>query len=368
MSEWSSNIYEKFNDQIESVWRCLETESHHYVFQCYDWLYHWQQTIGDDRSIQPVIVTVSHRSRVVALFPMALRRVFGARVLEFLGGEQSDYNAPLVIDRYITEGKMREIWNLVQDVLPEHDVKLLLRIPQLLQKKENFLCSIWNVRSVSSSYALTLPHSVAEINTLLPKKIRSDSKRQTKRLVVQGDLSYLVAKTDVEYARLVEQMIEQKRNRYQLTGVRDILADPIVQDFYKKFILKSESQFQIHLSGLILNETVLATHWGCLHKEKFYYLMPTYNDKWRKYSPGRLLLEKLMNWSIENDIKLFDFTIGSENYKKIYCDQELKINEHIKLVSISMDQDFSAGRSQLFSCQIQPAHGLSKIVTSFRGY
>ena len=171
MSEWSLNTYDKFDDQIKRVWRNLEIECHHYVFQCYDWLFHWQQTIGNDRSIQPVIVTVSHHGRVVALFPMALRRALGARIIEFLGGDQSDYNAPLIINSYMTETRMQDIWGHVQDVLPIHDIKLMLRIPQLIIKKENFLCSLWKARRVTSSYALILPNSVEELNTLIPKKI-----------------------------------------------------------------------------------------------------------------------------------------------------------------------------------------------------
>jgi CelD/BcsL family acetyltransferase involved in cellulose biosynthesis len=334
MIEWSSNIYNKFDDQIKRVWMDLEMECHHYVFQCYDWLYHWQQTIGDDRSIQPVIVTVSHRGKVVALFPMALRRALGARIIEFLGGEQSDYNAPLIINSYITEARMQDIWDHVQDVLPTHDIKLMLRIPQFLIKKENFLCSLLEARRVASSYGLTLPQSIEELNILIPKKIRSDSKRQTKRLTKQGYLSTIIAETDIEYKKLLEKMIEQKRHRYQLTGVRDVLADPIVQNFYKGLIPNSESKFKIHLSGLILNETVLATHWGCLYKERFYFLMPAYDEKWKKYSPGRLLLEELMNWSVKNNIKLFDFSIGSEKYKQTYCNQQLIIYEHVKLISL----------------------------------
>ena len=49
--------------------------------------------------------------------------------------------------------------------------------------------------------------------------------------------------------------------------------------------------------------------------------------EWEKYSPGKILLQYLIKWCIENKIEVFDFTIGSENYKKEWCDNELKLNE-----------------------------------------
>jgi len=128
-------------------------------------------------------------------------------------------------------------------------------------------------------------------------------------------------------------MPEQMCSDYQRTGVRDILASQAVQNLYEKFVIKPESTFQIHLSALMLDEKVLATHWGGVHNGRFYFLMPTYAKHWEKYSPGRLLLAKLMEWSIDNHIGTFDFTIGSEDYKKSYCDQEVGIYEYIKFVS-----------------------------------
>ena len=65
-------------------------------------------------------------------------------------------------------------------------------------------------------------------------------------------------------------MLEQKRTRYQQTGVRDILAKQVVQNFYEKIVIKHESTFQIHLSALMLDEKVLATHWGGVHNGRFY--------------------------------------------------------------------------------------------------
>ena len=64
--------------------------------------------------------------------------------------------------------------------------------------------------------------------------------------------------------------------------------------------------------------------------------MPTYDssNQWNKYSTGRLLQEKLLEWSINEGIKEFDFTIGAESYKKIWSNNSMKIFKMIELTRV----------------------------------
>ena len=131
-------------------------------------------------------------------------------------------------------------------------------------------------------------------------------------------------------------MISQKVDRYTITGTRNIFNDPLVFDFFKNFHSLLNSKFKVHISAFILNETVLATHLGFIQGKRFYYLMPTFNhDKiWSKYSLGRLHLEKLTCWAVENGIEDFDFTIGAEKYKRNWCDKQTEIYEHFQVKSV----------------------------------
>ena len=57
--------------------------------------------------------------------------------------------------------------------------------------------------------------------------------------------------------------------------------------------------------------------------------MPTFNLNWGQFSPGRLLLEKLIEWCVEHGFKIFDFTGGGEKYKKDWCNGELQLYERL---------------------------------------
>ena len=54
---------------------------------------------------------------------------------------------------------------------------------------------------------------------------------------------------------------------------------------------------------------------------RYYYLSPSFEGgDWLRYSPGRLLIEHLLEWSFRRGLKVFDFTVGNEEYKFEYSD------------------------------------------------
>ena len=134
--------------------------------------------------------------------------------------------------------------------------------------------------------------------------------------------------------KLISKMIVQKSRRYRDTGVWDMLSVPEHKTFFEKLVNIPDDQLHIHCSAFLVGEKVVATHVGIIEKDTFYYLMPAHEGgDWEKYSPGRLLLEHLMEWSIQNKLKVFDFTVGGEQYKKDWCDTETKLFETLEAVT-----------------------------------
>ena len=52
------------------------------------------------------------------------------------------------------------------------------------------------------------------------------------------------------------------------------------------------------------------------------------------FSPGRLLLIKLLKWSIINKLSIYDFTIGGEAYKKIWCNKDENLYFSLKSITL----------------------------------
>ena len=144
-----------------------------------------------------------------------------------------------------------------------------------------------------------------------------------------------MASDENEFKEIVDELIFQKEQRYNQTGARNIFLNNSVKEFYQKMYLLIKRGINVHLSALSLDGEILAAHLGIHYNDQFYYLMPSFNDhkKWKKFSLGRLHLEELIHWAIENKVNKYDFTIGAESYKKIWCNNEMSIYNHIKLIS-----------------------------------
>jgi len=329
-------IFSKFDKELSLIWKALEKECDHYVFQSYDWLANWYKTIGiSNYNILPKIIVVSKNSIPIALLPLGIRKSLGARVLEFLGGDQSDYNAPLILPKYSTLRKSKNIWEIIKDQLPVHDIQSFSNLPSKINQSDNTIIHLWKCRYVYDSHYCSLPKTWKSYCDNISSKILNDSKRQFRRLEKKGNLEFLIASNNDEYNFFISSMFKQKRKRYQKTGAIDILSVEATRLFYKEFYKFLNFKKLIHLSVLRLNNEIIATHWGITYKKRFYFLLPTYADgEWSKYSAGRLLQQKLIEWAINNNFEIFDFTIGNEAYKKSWCNHSMEIFSSERLVSI----------------------------------
>lgn len=336
-ADLSIHIYHSFDERLEAIWRRLQGDCDHYVFQSYDWVAYWQHTVGQNSyGIEPTIAVVSDSHRSLALFPLGIRRGSGVRVLEFLGDGQSDYNAPLILSEVLTADQVRVLWTKVLDSLPAHDVRCFMRMPQYFDKLQNsmFPCIV-PFFCEGAAYATALPESWDEFRQRLPVKFQKDNARMIRRLSEIGVLEFVVADTDAEFAHIVAATLRQKERRYKETGARNILADINTRTFYQRLGECCGGDVEIHLSALTLNGEILATHLGAVYRERFYYLFPTFvGEPWSKFSPGRLLLEYLVQWAIANRLKIFDFTIGGEAYKGIWCDSEMPLYRMMEPLTI----------------------------------
>ena len=96
------------------------------------------------------------------------------------------------------------------------------------------------------------------------------------------------------------------------------------------------------LSRLYLSQTGETVGLGIGYLDsnnKFTYSMTAYNNKYRKYSPGKVFLYELINAVFENGINCFDMGRGSEQYKSWVTDKQsilfsIKTNNSTKYYKI----------------------------------
>lgn len=325
--------------QLESVWQQWEAQGSLHVFQTQAFVQAWLETAAAAQLRAPCLALVELDNAPAMLFPLVLRPRYGMSVLEFCGGLLCDYEAPALAPD-CPNLDARTFQNIWKNIIRQSGAQVahLRQISAVIPNADGterpnplILLGGWRTGSSSASRSGGLD-GTTYLNRIHKKKLAQDSRRQLKRLGELGAVRFVVATTPEEATRFTQAMIAQKRRRYAETRVFDIFSLPAHDEFYLRMAqhwCAPLSSPRAHVSAMLLNDEILATHWGLQWRHSFNYLMPTYEGgRWQRYSCGRLLLEWLMTQVLDKKCTCFDFTVGAEGYKADWCNEELPLYGH----------------------------------------
>ena len=264
-----------------------------------------------------------------------------ARVMKIAGGAAADYHAdngePVEYRSLLCalEQKCREL---------KADAFFVERLPVPRHKPPSSLLTLKNFLFWEASHQLTLNEKM-DFESLyarkIPAKVRADSARQWRRISQKGPVTFRIASNEREAIEILEKTIEFKNKQYERLGTPSIFDVPEWRSFYFEMTRghwmrpPDSTSPWVHASGLFVGEELVATHWGLVDKATLYYLLPTYEtDSWGRFSPGRLHLLELLKWCGQNNIATFDFTVGDEPYKFLWCDTETPLYQVAHAVNL----------------------------------
>jgi CelD/BcsL family acetyltransferase involved in cellulose biosynthesis len=326
-------IYNSF-DEIESVWRLFEGDSDNTAFQSFAWLKHWYDTVGAKAHCQACLVVVEYPAGVpVMILPLGIEKHYGIACLIWLGGAVSDYHGPLLSPGFtenLSADFFQRIWQQVKVSLPAYDTVLFEKMPADIGAQPNPFITLPCIPTASNAH---FTHLGNDLNSFLKSKRSSKSlsteKRKHRHLQEHGQIKFVIAQDSKQIKRFLADMIAQKVRSYMEMGATNLFESKEVCDFFSVISAQKNSLGFVHLSALMLDDRIIATHWGLVYKKRFYHLYPTYEQsELTKYAPGGLLMWHLFEWCIDNGIETYDFTIGDEAYKSQWCDQELSLYDY----------------------------------------
>lgn len=310
---------------VETEWRKFGSHAIGHVFADYDFIAPWTATVGAERQIAPRIVLVRDRAgRLQALLPFGIRRAFGARLLEWLGGEQADYPGGF-LDRDLLAGLAdeAEARRFVTSVLDAAggDAVRLERQPGTLHGFANPF-AIGGRRHPDDAHQTRLGHDWEAYYTAKRQtSSRRVDSRKRRKLEKDGAVRLLVAESPPEAEPILAALFEQKRRGLAELGVPDPFAAAATRDFFRSLAAHAYPKGPSHIAALLCGDAIVASNWGLVRGRRYYYVMHGFaGGLVSRASPGRHLMYELMRWCIERDIEIFDFTIGNEPYKGKWCE------------------------------------------------
>ena len=242
----------------------------------------------------------------------------GCTRLQFLGRPLSDYS-----DFLVGGDRERNVHSLTEHI--KHELRWdALELGGIREDSPNYQplqeaippgakLTWWRAWNVAPY--LRISASWPEYSDGLRKGLRSDTKRQTRRLQQEGELTFRQCGNLEEAVSLLDMFAVQKAQRYISTGARNILSSGRLLPFLKEVASRLWDRGEVQVSSLDLNGRPVAVHFGFVSQERYFYYMPSFDAAFSNYSPGRLLLMDLVRNSFDSGLREFDFMAGADPYK-----------------------------------------------------
>ena len=314
----------------ETRWRAAQQDCRAYGFQAFDWLHTWQTQLGQRQGWQVCLFELSDaQDRTLLWLPLGLHRRRGMCELSFLGGEITDYNAPLIAPgfaRELTPVAFAALWQAILKLAGRVDVVRFRRMPAHIEQLPNPFIGLAGMQPTEQAHAAMLPETYAEFQKSRSAKMFADTRRQLRRLQETGAVRLVRDATGAERTEVINGMARQKARRWIETGGHDLFLQPGYLDFYQHLAEHGLQGGAVQVSALYVDQHLVATHWGIRYDQRCYWLMPGYEDgEWRRYSVGRILMDAILQQCIEEQMRVFDLTVGDEAYKLQWADHTLAL-------------------------------------------
>lgn len=322
--ECIENIY-----TLKNIWNSIaEQDPTNSVFLTFEWLSCWLNVYAPN--VNSFIICVRENDSIIALAPFIIvsHSEFGIPLkrLQFIGHLNSDYMDFLILK------DQNECINLILDYIYNQQVKWDYCVLSHFSGESGNLLLLESILSKRNNIFKKLKGSIcpyikiqSDIETFLKQKksgLRYDLKKSEIELRKKGELSY--TKITDQSCALIDlpqflEMLDKRENQVNRIGTKQ--NNEFRKQNFELFINDESMWPNINFCKLCIDNKPIAYHLGFEYNYKIYWYKPTFDVDFIKYSPGKLLIKKSLEYAIKNEFNEFDFLLGDEPYKFQWSDK-----------------------------------------------
>ncbi len=312
-------VYLENGAEVEAVrpqWQELERHGISTVFQSEAWLLPWCRLISPKIRAGVIFITVRDGSgRVTMFLPLCLRRSHGLSIVEFADGGLADYAAPLMA-KELAADDFQQIWETILGRLPKTDLIRFEKLPGHVAGYTNPITLLPWVHKMDNfaAWGVSLPSCRGDYDKTVRSRDKKEIRRKRKNLIeALGDISLIHGNTGSEKRHIFDTLRSHRRARFGKLNRFDILNDPDYLQFYEEQVMGSGVAV---VSALKAGDKLIATMLGVYYQNAYLLLMHSFDSGVESLSPGIVAIDEMTSYLIGKGTTYFDFTIGSESYKK----------------------------------------------------
>jgi len=315
--------------EVEAVWRaCSGPDFLTTPYQRFELLAAWYANIGRHDGVRPFVVTAYDAAdRPLLLLPLAIGRENGATVARFMGGKHPTYNMAVWRRAFAASATTVELGALtaaIRDQAEGIDVLAFTQQPKQWRDVDNPFVLFAGQPSPNSCPRLTMtPGGKPE------ERITSSTRRRlrNKERKLQGlpGYRYLIATTDAEINRVLDDFFVIKPQRMALSKLPDVFSGEATRRFIRDACLAKlpNGSRAIEIHTLACDSELISIFACVADGERFSTMFNTYtvSDNAR-YSPGLILLRYMIDHYAALGYRTVDFGVGPDDYKLMFCKED----------------------------------------------
>ena len=318
-------------DTAKEDWLAFEDKAAYTSFQGYQWMHAWQMAVRGIKRVSPLIVFGHYGGKLAFILPFAVEKRHGARRLIWFGHELADYNGPLfdpdILER-LRHDFVADILQRVRVLVPTIDYACLAKQPETLCGRPNPFATFRSVPFTCGTHSAQLNGNWEEFS-LAHRSARSlrRIREKEKNLARRGDLTFKAVTSVTESTRLMDMLVTWKIAQLTARGDRAPFANAAARRLMRHLAQATPNNPRLRLYALESAGEIIALGFCLIEHGRLIYYLCAYDGRpeMARYSPGMLLLVRILKAAIDEGLEVFDFSNGDEDYKSHWIDQSEEI-------------------------------------------
>ncbi|RWP88316.1 MAG: GNAT family N-acetyltransferase [Mesorhizobium sp.] len=291
----------------------------------------WVQNWAAETRPDLLVATLSAEGKPVFSLALEVAARGPFRIARFMGGRHANGNFVAADPNWLAKADipaLRSVLAAIAKARPDIDLVALERLLPDLDGVANPLASLEHFSSPNLSLAVDLAGGFdALLSRASGKRKRKKHRSQIRKFEAVGSYRRIGARTPDEVGRLLDAFFEMKELRFRKMGIANVFGDAQVRGFFRALFMQAlaEDRPSFVLHGLeVAGKLRAITGSSRLGKRLICEFGAIAEDDLGHASPGDFLFFDNIQEACETGFEVYDFSVGDEPYKRLWCDIETR--------------------------------------------